>query len=117
MYHGRITKHRKKRKFHRGGIPAETKIGKEKKKNVRTKGGGSKLKLISTEYANVVINKKAQKCKIIGFVENPVNQDYSRRGIITRGAIIKVKTPNKKEIKAKVTSRPGQDGVINAISL
>ncbi|MEM3023047.1 MAG: 30S ribosomal protein S8e, partial [Candidatus Bathyarchaeia archaeon] len=47
-----------------------------------------------------------------GVVKNPANVDYQRRGIVTKGAIIS--TPLG---KAKVTSRPGQDGVLNAVLL
>jgi small subunit ribosomal protein S8e len=42
-------------------------------------------------------------------VENPANPHYVRRNIITKGAVIKTELGN-----AKVTSRPGQDGVVNA---
>ena len=45
-----------------------------------------------------------------GVIENTANPNYVRRNIITKGAI--VETP---EGNAKVTSRPGQDGVINGI--
>jgi len=117
MYHGKINKARGKKRFHEGGFPVETKIDKEKKKKVKSKGGGSKLKLISTEYANIVVDGKPQKCKITGFVENPISQDYSRRHIITKGAVITAETSDKKEIKARITSRPGQSGLLNAVSL
>ncbi len=43
-------------------------------------------------------------------VENPANPNYVQRNIITKGAIIKTSAGN-----AKVTSRPGQDGTINAV--
>ncbi len=117
MYHGKINKARKKKKFHEGGFPVETRIDKGKKKKVKSKGGGLKLKLVSTEHANIVVDGKPQKCRITGFVENPVSQDYSRRHIITKGAVIKAETPDKREIKARVTSRPGQSGLLNAVSL
>jgi small subunit ribosomal protein S8e len=42
--------------------------------------------------------------------KNPANLDYQRRKVITRGTIIK--TPRG---RAKVTSRPGQDGAVNAV--
>jgi small subunit ribosomal protein S8e len=44
--------------------------------------------------------------------ENSANMDYQRRKVITRGTIIKTS-----EGKARVTSRPGQDGVINAVKI
>lgn len=80
----------------------------------RARGGGLKVKLLSTNVANVV-DPDTGKCQIVevkGVVKNPANVDYQRRGIVTKGAIIS--TPLG---KAKVTSRPGQDGVLNAVLL
>jgi small subunit ribosomal protein S8e len=42
--------------------------------------------------------------------KNPANMDYQRRKVITRGTIIKTSKG-----RARVTSRPGQDGIINAV--
>ena len=62
-------------------------------------------------------NKKPEKCKISTVKENPASKDLTRRSVITKGAIIKVKTPENKEIEVRVTSRPGQDGAINGIEI
>jgi small subunit ribosomal protein S8e len=43
-------------------------------------------------------------------MKNPANVDYDRRGVITRGTIIETSLG-----VARVTSRPGQDGTVNAI--
>jgi len=43
-------------------------------------------------------------------LRNPSNRDYDRKGIITKGAIIETELG-----LAVVTSRPGQEGVINAL--
>ncbi len=117
MYHGKITKARKKRRYAMGGVAVETTLGDERKKKVQIRGGGSKVKLVSAKFANVVLKDKGVKCEVLGLVENPANKDFTRRNIITKGAVLKVKTPEGKEIKARVTSRPGQDGVLNAILL
>lgn len=117
MYHGRITRAEKKRKYNTGGEAVETTIAEEKKKKVRSKGGGSKLKLISSKYANVVVEGKNLKCEILSLMENPANKDFTRRKIMTKGAIISVKTPEGKKVNARITSRPGQMGVINAVSV
>jgi len=117
MYHGRITKLRKKRKYNTGRKPAETTIGAVKKKAVRTKGGGDKMKLIKSDHAYVVLGGKSVLCKIIDLVKNPANKDFTRRRIITKGAVLKVSTPEGKEIDVRVTSRPGQVGAINAVSV
>ena len=50
------------------------------------------------------------KTEIISVVENPANIHYVRRNIMTKGAIIETELG-----KAKITSRPGQTGTINAI--
>ncbi len=115
MYHGRITKAHKKRKYAIGREAAETTIGEDKRKTIRTKGNGSKVRLTAARYANTVINNKPVKCEILSVVENPSNKDFVRRNVITRGAIVKAKTPEGSEINLKVTSRPGQDGLINAV--
>ncbi|MEM2226238.1 MAG: 30S ribosomal protein S8e [Candidatus Bathyarchaeia archaeon] len=124
MWHGDLHKRKKtggrrkpfrgKRAFERGGPPSETRLGERKSVKRRTRGGGLKVKLLSTNVANVVDTStgKCQLVEIKGVVKNPANVDYQRRGIITKGAIIS--TPLG---KAKVTSRPGQDGVLNAVLL
>ena len=48
--------------------------------------------------------------KIIKVLENGTNNDYQRRGVITKGAILETD-----EGKCRVVSRPGQNGTINAI--
>lgn len=115
MYHGRITKAHKKRKYAVGRESAETSIGEDKRKIISTKGDGSKVRLTAARYANAIIDKKSVRCEILTVVENSANKDFVRRNIITRGAILKAKTPEGSEINLRVTSRPGQDGIINAV--
>lgn len=105
-----LRSYRKKRKRELGRVFIETKIGPEKKKIQRTYGGNKKVKLQRTEYANVVTQEGTKKTKIISVLENNANRHYVRRNIITKGALIETELG-----KAKVTSRPGQHGVINAV--
>jgi len=53
---------------------------------------------------------KTEKVEISRVVRNPANIDYNRRGVITKGAVIETSMG-----LARVTSRPGQHGVLNAI--
>ena len=53
---------------------------------------------------------KTEKVEIMRVVKNPTNIDYDRRGVITKGAVIETSLG-----LARVTSRPGQDGIINAV--
>ncbi|MBS3133871.1 30S ribosomal protein S8e [Candidatus Woesearchaeota archaeon] len=103
---------RKKRLYESGRLPTYTKIGKRILVFLRTKGGGTKLALLNVNEANVFDSKtkKYTKSKIITVVENKANPNLVRRNVITKGCIIKTELGN-----AKVTSRPGQEGTINAV--
>lgn len=112
---GKIRIARKKRKYELGREPVYTKVSeKEKRKKVRTKGGGLKVKAISVNFANVFDpkTKLTKKVKILDVVENPANPQLVRSKIITKGCIIQTELG-----KAKVTSRPSQHGIVNAILL
>ncbi|MFX0009741.1 MAG: 30S ribosomal protein S8e [Candidatus Hermodarchaeota archaeon] len=102
----------KKRKMELERAPIETEIGQEKKKKQRILGGNMKLKLFSTAYINVTDpnNNKTSKVRIVRFDSNQATKDWNRRHILTKGAIVETELG-----KAKVTSRPGQDGVLNGV--
>ena len=103
--------YRKKRRYERGGEINLATLGELETKIRRARGGNIKVSVVSTKYANVVTKEgKVQKMEILRVVRNPSNRDYDRRKVITKGAIIE--TPAG---QAVVTSRPGQDGVINAV--
>ncbi len=110
---GRKRPHRKPRKYEMGSYPTDTKLSdKEVRKNERVFGGNIKVRLKYAMYANVVDpeTKTCKKVRILQVLEVPSRPELARRGIIHKGAIILTEIG-----KAKVTSRPGQDGVINAI--
>ncbi len=108
---GLLHRIRKKRRADRGSPFMETKVGPLKSKLDRVRGGAVKLRLLSVDVANVSDPKtgKTVRSKILTVVENPANQDYVRRNIITKGAVIKTEVG-----LARVTSRPDQVGVVNA---
>jgi small subunit ribosomal protein S8e len=87
-------------------------MGEESHRIVRTAGGNQKVRIFSSNIVNATdpANGKTKKTTFSTVVENPANPHYVRRNILTRGAI--VQTPLG---KARITSRPGQDGVLNAI--
>jgi small subunit ribosomal protein S8e len=102
-----------KRKYWMGRYPTLTVIGeKNEVKVIRTKGGGRKLRLKVAAEANVYVPKEGRtvKAKVIKLLDNPADRNLARRGIVTKGAIIQTSLG-----KAVVTSRPGQDGVLNAV--
>lgn len=104
--------HRKKRKYELGGEQIMTTIGNRKVKMVRMMGGSYKVKLFADKYANVYdpSQKKVLRTEIKGVVENPAHVHYVRHNVITKGAIILTELG-----KAKVTNRPSQEGIINAV--
>ena len=109
---GRKRAYRKKRRSELGSFPAETTLGELKRKIEMGRGGTLKLKLLSNKEVCVTDAKtgKTQKVEITRVAKNPANVDYDRRGVITKGAIIETSLG-----LARITSRPGQDGVLNAV--
>jgi len=110
---GRKKTYRMKRRYEKGSFPTETTLGEPKQKIVRRHGSNTKTRLPSTNQANVSDGSgKTQKTEILRVIRNPANVDYDRRGVITKGTIIE--TPLG---PARVTSRPGQHGLVNATLL
>jgi small subunit ribosomal protein S8e len=109
---GRKRHFKKKRRFEIGSFPAETTLGELKRKTVRGRGGTRKLKVLRDKQVCVTDPKtgKTQKVEIARVAKNPVNVDYDRRGVITKGAIIETSLG-----LARITSRPGQHGLLNAV--
>jgi len=107
-----IKRNRKKKRSDRGMEFLETKIEKRKYKAKKARGNIVKIKLLSEQNANVTDpkTKKVSVSKIISVQENRANPHYIRRNIITKGAVIKTEAG-----LARVTSRPGQHGVVNAV--
>lgn len=78
-------------------------------RNVRGKNTKTALKAI--DFVNLSTGEsKVKKTKILKVLENATNNDYQRRGIITKGAILETQ-----EGKCRVVSRPGQSGTVNAV--
>jgi small subunit ribosomal protein S8e len=108
---GRKIANRKKRRYEKGYFPAETALSKPKSRIVRKHGGNEKVRLLGVDQANISdASGKTSKVEILRVIRNPANVDYDRRGVITKGTVIATSLGN-----ARVTSRPGQDGIVNAI--
>lgn len=108
----RMKSRSRKRLFQRGNLPTMTSLSEKKARVVRQKGGERKRRLLSINMANVFDPKsrKFHKAKILNIVESPANRHYVRRNIITKGTIMETDKG-----RARVTSRPGQEGAINAV--
>ena len=109
---GRYKRPKVRRLSRMGRLPVFTKVGEKRAKVVRTIGGNTKSKLLQAHRANVYDPKAKtySTVEIKNVVENPANRHYVRRKIITKGSVIETDKGN-----AKVTSRPGQNSVVNAV--
>ncbi len=101
-----------KRKHQLGTEPTETQVGDTRLKTVDARGGTEKVRAIATDTASVAAGGEVVAADIENVAENPSNPNYARRNIITKGAVLETG-----EGRVRVTSRPGQDGQVNAVLL
>ncbi len=109
---GRYRPFRKKRKREISREQQFAFIGEPRRKLYRTKGGNRKVRVLKEQFANVLDPRTSttKKVKIVTVKENSSNPHYVTRNIMTRGAVVQTEIG-----LAKITSRPGQDGMINAV--
>jgi len=109
---GRLIHARGKRKFEDGREAADSHLNETRRRIIKTKGSNIKVRLLRCNVANVTdpSNNKTNQVSIDTVIGNTANQHYVRRNILTKGSIIKTNIGD-----ARITSRPGQDGVVNAI--
>ena len=111
----RLIAARGKRKAELGRENADTHVATDSyKKSVDVRGGGSKtkIKLLRANIANITnpADGTTKLAEIKTVKHNPANQHFTRRNIVTKGAIIETELGD-----ARVTSRPGQRGIVNAV--
>ncbi|MFC7075863.1 30S ribosomal protein S8e [Haloarcula halophila] len=109
---GRRRPNHKKKKHELGTESTETQVGEPKLKVVDSRGNTQKVRAVTTDIASVADGATTHEATIENVVENPSNPNYARRNIITKGAII-----DTSQGRARVTSRPGQDGQVNAVAV
>ena len=102
---------RKKKKYELVGQERVVKLGKEKRKKIKTIGGNFKIVLLSTDICNIINKKtkKSEKTKIKNVLETPSNLFLARQNILMKSAIIETEKG-----KAKITNRPSQEGSVQA---
>ncbi len=109
---GRKVAMRGRRKYEIDRYPNEAVVGATQIVVRRVRGDNVKAAFKTAEFANIIDKeaKKVTKSKILKVTKNPANRDYERRGVVSKGAVIETEHG-----AATVVSRPGQDGVVNAI--
>ncbi|MBU0959185.1 MAG: 30S ribosomal protein S8e [Nanoarchaeota archaeon] len=103
---GKYIKRRKKKSREESGQKRIVKLDKDKRKNIRGRGGKKKTVLLSGKFIN--LGKK--KVEIKNVLETPSNRFLARQNILTKGTIVDTELGH-----AKITNRPTQEGVINGI--
>ena len=101
---------RTRRKYEIDRFPNEALIGDQITITRKGRGKNVKTSIKTIDSVNLAIDSKIKRVKIIKVIENSTNNDYKRRGIISKGAILETE-----EGKCRVVSRPGQHGTVNAI--
>ncbi len=109
---GRKWSSHKKRKYELGRESADTKIGEKEKTEVSVRGNSNKKRLVSIGSVHITNPETGEntQSEIKSVLENPADPHLARRDIITKGAIIETGAG-----EARVTSRPGQEGSLNAV--
>jgi len=101
---------RSRRKYEIDRFPNETLTGEQITITRKVRGKNLKTGIKATSFVNLSMGSKIKRVKIIRVLENATNNDYQRRGVISKGAVLEIE-----EGKCRVVSRPGQHGVVNAI--
>jgi small subunit ribosomal protein S8e len=104
---------RTRRKYEIDRYPNEPINGAQVTITRRVRGNNRKTALKTIDFVNLSTgDAKVKKTKILKVLENATNNDYKRRGIITKGAILEIQ-----EGKCRIVSKPGQTGIVNAVLL
>ncbi len=128
QYHGRSkrtnrgtgarTRTKSNKKLSKVGGPAiATKVAIEDEvKIIRTRGGNEKIKPRKAFHINVALKENGKniikKAEIKSVDQSPENRHHSRMNIIAKGSILETNMG-----KVKVTSRPGQSGIVSGVLL
>lgn len=100
-----------RRKYETDRYPNETVSGAQVTITRRVRGNNRKTALKSIDFVNLATgDARVVKAKILKVLDNATNNDYRRRGIITKGAVLETQ-----EGKCRVVSKPGQNGIVNAV--
>ncbi len=107
---GKYKKNRKKKLYEAQGKKRIVKLGEEKRRRKRIRGGNMRVFMLRAKFVNVFKDGKAKKFEIKNVLETPSNRFLARQNVITKGTIVETEIG-----KIKITNRPTQEGVLNGI--
>ncbi len=103
-------KFRDRRRSEVGNYFSATRVSQENDiKSFRRRGGNIAARANRIAFANVLTKDGYKKAKIKSVLESKDNRNFSRQGVITKGALIDTELG-----KAIVINRPGREGTVNA---
>jgi small subunit ribosomal protein S8e len=84
--------YRKKRKFELGRVPANTKLGKPKLRQIRVRGGNYKVRAIRLNIGNFAWGSEntARRTRIVNVVYNATNNELVRTNTLVKGCIVQI---------------------------
>jgi small subunit ribosomal protein S8e len=106
---GRIRPYRKSRKYDHGSEFSAPELGESRVEKRDGRGTTQKQVVRRSSTVNLAVDGEVKNVEIESVEDNPANPNYVRRSLLTKGTVIQ--TP---EGEAVITSRPGQEGVVNA---
>lgn len=107
---GKYRKGRKKKLYELAGQKRTVRLGEEKRKSKRIRGGNKKTFLLKAKFINVITKDGNKKTEIKNVAETPSNRFLARQNVITKGTVVETDLG-----KVRVTNRPSQEGVVNGI--
>jgi small subunit ribosomal protein S8e len=107
---GRYIQRRKKKLRELQGQKRIVRLGSEKRKSKRARGGKFTAFMVRADSVNVFSRGKSVKVKIKNVLETPSNKFLARQNIITKGTILDTDMG-----KVRVTNRPSREGILNGV--
>lgn len=107
---GKYHKKRKKKLYELSGHTRKVKLGEQKTKIMRVRGGFNKKVSLSQNTINIIKNGKGKKVAIKNVLETPANRFLARQNILVKGAIVDTEMG-----KARITNRPSQEGTVQGV--
>jgi small subunit ribosomal protein S8e len=106
----KYAKQRKKKKYEITNKKRIVRIGIDRRKTKRIRGGNLKTFMTNAKFVNIKSKNKISKGEIKNVLETPSNSFLARQNIITKGTIVETNLG-----KVRITNRPSQDGVANGV--
>jgi small subunit ribosomal protein S8e len=107
---GKTRSYRKMKKYDLGSEFSSPELGEQKIITKDSRGETEKNVVRRGNTINLSVDGEVKNAEIESVIDNPANANYVRRSLLTKGTVVQTS-----EGKARITSRPGQDGVINGV--